>query len=92
MPLPLSKNVKNFFDSSSLSFWPPMSRQRPLPPRPATSPTTIRENPQIIYDAVWADPSDPSKTYRNAASAILAELRRRAGITSLLGPFQPLTH
>jgi hypothetical protein len=52
----------------------------------------MKEAAQIIYDAVWADPSDPSKTYRNAASAILSELRRRAGITSLLGPFQPLTH
>ena len=52
----------------------------------------MKEAAQIIYDAVWADPSDPSKTYRNAASAILTELRRRAGITSLLGPFQPLTH
>ena len=52
----------------------------------------MKEAAQIIYDAVWADPSDPSKTYRNAASAILTELRRRAGITSLLGPFQALTH
>lgn len=52
----------------------------------------MKEAAQIIYDAVWADASDPSKTYRNAASAILTELRRRAGITSLLGPFQPLTH
>ena len=52
----------------------------------------MKEAAQIIYDAVWADPSDPSKTYRNAASAILTEMRRRAGITSLLGPFQALTH
>ncbi|MGH9494953.1 MAG: hypothetical protein ACRD3B_08155 [Candidatus Sulfotelmatobacter sp.] len=52
----------------------------------------LKEAAQIIYDAVWADPSDPSKTYQNAASAILAELRKRAGITTVLGPFQPLTH
>jgi hypothetical protein len=47
---------------------------------------------QIIYDAVWADPSDPSKTYQNAASALLTELRKRAGMTTVLGPFQPLSH
>jgi len=52
----------------------------------------LTEAAQIIYDAVWADPSDPSKTYRNAASALLTELRKRAGMTSLLGPFQPLSH
>ena len=52
----------------------------------------LKEAAQIIYDAVWADPSDPSKTYRNAASAILAELRKRSGITTVLGPFQPLAH
>ena len=52
----------------------------------------LKEAAQIIYDAVWADPSDPSKTYQNAASALLAELRKRAGISSLRGPFQPLQH
>jgi len=52
----------------------------------------LKEAAQIIYDAVWADPSDPSKTYQNAAAALLAELRKRAGIASLLGPFQSLTH
>lgn len=50
----------------------------------------LKEASQIIYDAVWADPSDPGKTYTNAASALLAELRKRAGISTLLGPFQPL--
>jgi hypothetical protein len=50
----------------------------------------LKEAAQIVYDAVWADPSDPSKTYSNAAGALLAELRRRSGISSLLGPFQPL--
>jgi hypothetical protein len=50
----------------------------------------LKEAAQIIYDAVWADPSDPGKTYQNAASAILTELRKRAGITTVLGPFQPL--
>lgn len=49
-----------------------------------------KEAAQIIYDAVWADPSDPAKTYENAANALLAEIRKRAGITSLMGPFQPL--
>ncbi len=52
----------------------------------------LKEAAQIIYDAVWADPSDPSKTYQNAASALLTELRKRAGMTTVLGPFQPLSH
>lgn len=47
---------------------------------------------QIIYDAVWADPSDPNKTYQNAAQAVLAELRKRAGISLVLGPLKPLAH
>jgi hypothetical protein len=50
-----------------------------------------KEAAQIIYDAVWADPSDPSKTYENAANALLAEIRKRAGMNALLGPFQPLS-
>jgi hypothetical protein len=50
----------------------------------------LKEAAQIIYNAVWADPSDPSKTYTNAASALLSELRKRSGVsTTLLGPFQP---
>jgi hypothetical protein len=52
----------------------------------------LKEAAQIIYDAVWADPSDPSKTYQNAASALLAELRKRSGMNSLHGPFHPLSH
>jgi hypothetical protein len=52
----------------------------------------LKEAAQIIYDAVWADPSDPGKTYQNAASALLTELRKRAGMTTVLGPFQPLAH
>ena len=35
---------------------------------------------KIVYEAVWADTSDPNKTYLNAANALLAELRKRAGI------------
>ncbi len=50
----------------------------------------LKEAAQIIYDAVWADPSDPNKTYTNAASALLSELRKRTGVSSLLGPFHPL--
>ena len=50
----------------------------------------LKEAAQIIYDAVWADPSDPTKTYTNAASALLTELRKRSGASSLLGPFHPL--
>jgi hypothetical protein len=52
----------------------------------------VKEAAQIVYDAVWSDPSDPGKTYQNAATALLTELRKRAGITVVLGPFQPLTH
>jgi hypothetical protein len=52
----------------------------------------LKEAAQIIYDAVWADPSDPNKTYQNAASALLIELRKRAGMNSLHGPFHPLAH
>lgn len=50
----------------------------------------LKEAAQIVYDAVWADPSDPSKTYANAAGALLAELRKRSGVPSLISPFQPL--
>jgi hypothetical protein len=50
----------------------------------------LKEAAQIVYDAVWADPSDPSKTYTNAASALITELRKRSGASSLLGPFHPL--
>src|SRR5262249_16449398 len=49
----------------------------------------IQEAAQIVYDAVWADPSDPSKTYQNAAQALLTELRRRSGVTHVFGPLQP---
>jgi len=52
----------------------------------------LQEATQVIYDAVWSDASDPTKTYQNAAQALLSELRKRAGISVVLGPFQPLTH
>ena len=39
-----------------------------------------KEAAQIIYEAVWADTSDPSKTYQNAAAALLSELQKRAGL------------
>jgi hypothetical protein len=51
-----------------------------------------KEAAQVIYDAVWADPSDPNKTYQNAAQAVLGELRKRAGISMVLGPLKPLSH
>jgi len=40
----------------------------------------LREAAQIVYDAVWADPSVASLTYQNAAHALLNELRRRSGV------------
>jgi hypothetical protein len=48
----------------------------------------LKEAARIIYDAVWANPSDPAKTYENAAAALLAELRKRAGMRSVLGQFE----
>jgi hypothetical protein len=52
----------------------------------------LKEATQIVYNAVWADPSDPDKTYQNAAAALLMELRTRAGVGLLLGSLQPLAH
>ncbi len=52
----------------------------------------LKEAAQLVYDAVWADPSDSNKTYQNAAQALLAELRKRAGISMVLGPLQPRPH
>jgi len=52
----------------------------------------LKEATQLIYDAVWSDPSDPSKTYHNAAHSILTALRKRAGISAVMGPLQPLSH
>lgn len=51
-----------------------------------------KEATQLVYNAVWADPSDPTKTYQNAAHALLSELRRRAGISPVLGSLKPLAH
>jgi hypothetical protein len=51
-----------------------------------------REAAKIVYEAVWADTSDPNVTYLNAATALLSELRKRAGIGLLLGAHQPLAH
>ncbi|MGA7558205.1 MAG: hypothetical protein WBW12_04755 [Terriglobales bacterium] len=47
---------------------------------------------KIVYEAVWADTSDPNTTYLNAATALLSELHKRAGIGLLLGANQPLAH
>ncbi|HZQ17208.1 MAG TPA: hypothetical protein VFA90_00690 [Terriglobales bacterium] len=49
----------------------------------------MREAAQIIYDAVWADTSDPGKTYQNAAQALLIELRRRSALTHDYGHLRP---
>lgn len=52
----------------------------------------VKEAAQIVYDAVWADPSDPTKTYNNAAQAMLNELKRRSGVVQVFGPLQPQTN
>lgn len=39
-----------------------------------------KEAAEIVYQAVWADSSDPGKTYMNAATALLKELHKRAGL------------
>lgn len=51
----------------------------------------LKEATQIVYDAVWADQSDPAKSYENAAHALLAELRKRSGVTQVFGLMQPLS-
>jgi hypothetical protein len=51
----------------------------------------LKEAAQIVYEAVWADTSDSTKTYDNASHALLNELRKRAGITQTFGILQPLT-
>lgn len=51
----------------------------------------LTEAAQIVYDAVWADPSNPGRTYQNAANALLAELRKRAGVSSKREPMQGLS-
>jgi hypothetical protein len=51
-----------------------------------------KEAAKIVYDAVWADTSDSNKTYLNAATALLTELKKRAGMGLLMGSHQPLTH
>lgn len=45
----------------------------------------VEDAAKIVYEAVWADTSDPSKTYENAALALLTEMRRRAGLPNVLG-------
>jgi hypothetical protein len=42
----------------------------------------LGEAAQIVYQAVWADPSptEPSRTYQSAAQALLKELWHRAGL------------
>lgn len=52
----------------------------------------VKEAAEVIYEAVWSDPSDPSKTYLNAAQAMLGELKKRSGITQVFGLLQPLPH
>lgn len=49
---------------------------------------SLEEAAQIVYDAVWADPSDPTKTYQNAAHALLVELRRRTATPQVFSPLQ----
>lgn len=51
----------------------------------------LKEAAQIVYEAVWADTSDSTKTYDNAAHALLNEMRKRAGITQTYGILQPLS-
>jgi len=52
----------------------------------------VNEAAQVIYDAVWADTADSNRTYQNAAQALLAEVRKRAGMKLILGPLQSLPH
>jgi len=45
----------------------------------------LKEAAKVIYDAVWSDPSDPSKTYVNAARAILAAFAKTDGRADVSG-------
>ena len=49
----------------------------------------LKEAAQIVYQAVWANPSDPKKTYQNAAHALLSELRKRSGVTPTFTLLEP---
>jgi hypothetical protein len=49
----------------------------------------VKEAAQIVYQAVWADPSDPTKTYQNAAQALLSELRKRSGVPMTFTLLEP---
>lgn len=51
-----------------------------------------KEAAKIVYEAVWADTSDPNTTYLNAAKALLTEIRTRAGIGQVLGSNRPLAN
>ena len=51
----------------------------------------IKEAAQIVYDAVWADTSESSQSYENAATALLTELRKRSGVTPTFGLMKPVT-
>jgi hypothetical protein len=51
-----------------------------------------KEAASIVYEAVWADPSDPTQTYANASAALLTELRSRAGVRMIMTPLQRLSH
>lgn len=50
----------------------------------------LQEATQVIYDAVWSEPADPAKTYQNAAAALLAELRKRSGVTPTFHAQMPM--
>jgi len=52
----------------------------------------LKEAAKIVYEAVWADTSDPDKTYLNAAHALLNELRSRAGISPTPGAPAKYSH
>jgi hypothetical protein len=52
----------------------------------------LKEAAKIVYDAVWADTSDPDRTYLNAAHALLNELRNRAGISATQGAPNKYSH
>jgi hypothetical protein len=52
----------------------------------------VKEAAKIVYEAVWADTSDPNSTYLNAAKALLSEMQKRAGIGLLLGANSPQAH
>ena len=52
----------------------------------------VKDAARIVYAVVWADTSAKNASYFNAATALITEIHKRAGIGLLLGSHQPMAH